>query len=126
GTVTVPSIAVADEGTTVVGELVRVWAEGEPGPAGADHGHDDGHDPGTQLSWLETDDGSVRVPADQVATVPSGATVELTVGGTVEDEASDDGYDPAREVLETDVLAVPPSTAPETAPSPRDGLTNEV
>lgn len=130
GAVTMPSTAVADDGTTVVGELVRVWAEGEPGPAGADHGQDDGQDDGqdagTQLSWVETDGGSVRVPAEQVAALPSGATVELTVGGTVEDEAGDDGYDRARTVLESDVVAAPSSTPPQPLPAPRGGLTNQV
>ncbi|MDP5182842.1 hypothetical protein QOZ88_09330 [Blastococcus sp. BMG 814] len=121
GVVAVPAVAAADSGTTdtVRGELVHVWAEGS-------EGHRAEGDDATRLSWVATDDGAVRVPAEQVADVPAGATVELTVGRAVEDEASADGHDPARTVLESDVLSPPPDTTPEPLPAPRGGLTNEV
>ncbi|MGY2076926.1 reprolysin-like metallopeptidase [Blastococcus sp. SYSU DS0828] len=121
GAVAAPAVAAADSGTTtLVGELVHVWAEGQEGH------HAGGADDGTRLSWVATAQGAVRVPADQVAGVPAGATVALTVGGAVEDQASADGHEPARTVLESDVLAPPPVTAPEPLPAPRGGLTNEV
>ncbi|SEK26151.1 hypothetical protein SAMN04515665_101249 [Blastococcus sp. DSM 46786] len=121
GVVAVPAVAAADGGTaTVRGELVHVWAEGSEGH------HAEGSDDTTRLSWVATADGAVRVPAEQVADVPAGATVELTVGRAVEDEASADGHDPARTVLESDVLSPPPDTSPEPLPAPRGGLTNEV
>ncbi|MGY1721871.1 reprolysin-like metallopeptidase [Blastococcus sp. SYSU DS0533] len=122
GVVAVPAVAVADSGAaaTVRGELVHVWAEGAEGH------HAEGADDATRLSWVATAEGAVRVPAEQVADVPAGATVELTVGRAVEDEASADGHDPARTVLESDVLAPPPAPAPEPQPAPQSGLTNEV
>ncbi|MCF6744600.1 hypothetical protein E9529_09960 [Blastococcus sp. KM273128] len=122
GVVATPAVAVADSGTTatVRGELVHVWAEGAEGH------HAEGADDATRLSWVATAAGAVRVPAEQVADVPSGATVELTVGRPVEDEASADGIDPARTVLESDVLAPPPAPDVEPQPAPRGGLTNEV
>ncbi|CCG04989.1 reprolysin-like metallopeptidase [Blastococcus saxobsidens] len=122
GVAGLPSVASAAPATTVVGELVHVWAEGEAAVAGA--GHEDDHDVGTQLSWVETEGGSVRVPTEQVAGVGPGATVELTLGAPVEDEASEDGYEPARTVLAGDVVAAAETTEP--AASPRTGLTNEV
>ncbi|WP_346620025.1 reprolysin-like metallopeptidase [Blastococcus montanus] len=124
GSLVAPAVAAADAGTTVVGELVHVVTEGEAGGAAHAAGHADAD--GSRLSWVQTEEGAVRVPAEQVAGLPTGATVELTVGAPVEDEASEDGYDEAREVLDSDVLAPPPSTAPEPAPAPRGGLTNEV
>ncbi|MCF6507956.1 hypothetical protein E9549_11155 [Blastococcus sp. MG754426] len=121
GVVAVPAVAAADSGTaTVRGELVHVWAEGAEGH------HAEGADDATRLSWVATAQGAVRVPAEQVADVPAGATVELTVGHPVEDEASADGHDPARTVLESDVIAPPPVTGTEPQPVPRGGLTNEV
>ncbi|MGY2084903.1 reprolysin-like metallopeptidase [Blastococcus sp. SYSU DS0539] len=123
--VAVPGVAAADSGTTVVGELVHVWAEAQPGAGGHAAGADE-HDEGTRLSWVETADGAVRVPAEQVATVPGGSTVQLTVGRPVEDEAGEDGYEPARTVLDSDVLTPPPAGTPEPLPAPRGGVTNEV
>ncbi|WP_347057900.1 reprolysin-like metallopeptidase [Blastococcus sp. HT6-30] len=124
GTAALPSVAAADSGvTTVMGELVHVVSESEPG---SDH-HDDG---GARLTWVRTGTGAVRVLADQVAEVPAGSTVELTVGATVEDEASEAGLDPARTVLSSDVVAGPPVSSPAPAPAPvptpRNGLTNRV
>ncbi|MCZ2859528.1 reprolysin-like metallopeptidase [Blastococcus sp. VKM Ac-2987] len=124
GAVAVPGVAAADTSTTVVGELLHVVTDGESGAAAQAAEHTDADD--GRLSWVQTGEGAVRIPAEQVADLPAGATVELTVGATVEDGASDDGYDGAREVLDSDVLAPPPSTAPEPGPAPRGGLTNEV
>jgi hypothetical protein len=115
--VTVPSVARAESGTAVVGELVHVMAEGEPGAAHAD-------DAGHRLSWVQTDSGAVRVPADQVATVPAGSTVALTLGAAVEDEVSANGHASARTVLDGEVVASAETTEPTR--SPRTGLTNEV
>ncbi|RZU33068.1 reprolysin-like metallopeptidase [Blastococcus saxobsidens] len=117
--VAVPAVAAADSGTTVVGEFVQAYAEGAPGAA-QDHGDD------AMLSWVAAADGAVRVPTGQMAGVPAGATVEVTVGGTVEDDHSEDGGDQAREVLESDVLSPPPSPDTTPVPAPRGGLTNEV
>ncbi|MGY1917089.1 reprolysin-like metallopeptidase [Blastococcus sp. SYSU DS0973] len=121
GAVVVPGVAAAETGTTVVGELVHAWAEGQP--AGGPHAAGDDHGGETLLSWVDTADGAVRVPAEQVAAVPGGSTVELAVGEQVDDE---DGYEPAVTVLGSDVLSPPPVTDPVPVPAPRGGLTNEV
>ena len=74
-----PGVAVAQEpaGTAVVGRLVQAWPEKAPG-------EDDAHaEAAAPLSWVETADGSVRVPTEDLAGVPAGATVELTVGADV-------------------------------------------
>src|SRR5687767_3005789 len=112
------AVAAADElaGTTVVGELVQVWAEGE---------HETDHGDEGPLSFVETAaGGAVRVPTEDVAGLPVGATVSVTVGSQVDDEAaSEHGVEPARTVLASDLLAAP---APTAAAMPRQGLTNEV
>jgi hypothetical protein len=114
------AVASADElaGTTVVGELVQVWADGEH--ESADHGAEG------PLSYVETTSGhAVRVPTEDVADLPVGATVSVTVGSKVDDEAAaEHGVEPARAVLATDLVAAPAETAPA-ATLPR-GLTNEV
>jgi hypothetical protein len=114
------AVAAADEpaGTTVVGELVQAWAE--PPRAGTSAPHA-GEGP---LSWIEAPDGSsVRVPTEDVAGLPAGATVEVTVGGEAPaDEAEGDGYEPAREVLSSDVV----ETAPSAPQRPGGRFTNEV
>ena len=113
--VAVATPAAAGTGTTVVGELVQAWPEGEHEHAAAE-----------PLSWIETADGdSVRVPTEDVVGLQLGATVALTVGGEVEDDASEGGADPAREVLRSDVLTPPPAR-PEPDRTPSGGLTNEV
>ena len=131
GTLAVPSVAAAGTGTTVVGELVHVWAEGralsgdhagEQGHPGSGHAEDDA----TRLSWVATADGAVRVPADQVADVPAGATVELTVGEAVEDAASGDGSGSAHPVLDGEIITAPAPAPARPARFPRTGLTNEV
>jgi hypothetical protein len=113
-------VASADElaGTTVVGQLVQVWAEGEQSQG--DHA-DEG-----PLSFVETTTGdAVRVPTEDVENLPAGSTVSVTVGSQVDDEATDEhGIEPARTVLATDVLAAPVQPV---APATRArGLTNEV
>ncbi|SHG85565.1 reprolysin-like metallopeptidase [Geodermatophilus nigrescens] len=103
---------------TVVGELVQGYAD--PGPHEAlDAAHDEAHDEdagGGLLSWVQTGDGeAVRVPTEDVAAVDNGATVEVTLGGTVRDEASADGLQPARDVLAAEQVAA--AEAPATAPA---------
>jgi hypothetical protein len=112
--------ASADElaGTTVVGRLVQVWAEGE---RSEDHHRGEG-----PLSFVETSAGdAVRIPTADIEDLPTGSTVSVTVGSQVDDEATDEhGIEPARTVLATDVLATP---AQPVAPATRArGLTNEV
>jgi hypothetical protein len=115
GLLTVAGPAAAEPATTVVGQLVQAWPE-----TAAAH-----EAPEAPLSWIETAAGdSVRVPTDDVADLPAGATVEVTVGGEVHDEASEDGAETAREVLGSDVVT--PSTDPEALPAPAGPLTNEV
>lgn len=101
---------------TVVGELVQAWPEHAEPSEDAEHG---------PLSWVTTEDGdSVRIETDAAADLPLGATVEITVGAEVQDEASEEfGLAPARELLEAEVLdpAGPPSAAPAVGP-----YTNEV
>ena len=115
--VVAPPAAGAGSGTTVVGELVHVVAEDEHGTA-----HAEGV--AAQLSWVQTPEGPVRVPTEQVGAVPAGATVSLTLGGAVTDEAAELGHDPARVVLDGEVVAEP--TVAEPTRSARSGLTNEV
>ncbi|NYJ04667.1 reprolysin-like metallopeptidase [Petropleomorpha daqingensis] len=105
--------AAADEPATVVGQLVQAY------PEQAHPGHDG---PDAPLSWVRTAAGeSVRIPTEDVADVPAGSTVSVAVGGQVDDAAAGDGYEPAQDVLSTDVLADPATTAP-----PRGTLTNQV
>src|SRR4051812_38928172 len=105
--------AAADEPATLVGQLVQAY------PEQAHPGHD-GQD--APLSWVRTAAGeSVRVPTEDVADVPAGSTVSVAVGGQVDDAAADDGYEPAQDVLGTDVLADPAATAPAAG-----SLTNQV
>ena len=112
-------VAAAAEADTVVGELVQAWPDDEHAGTHGDH-EDSG-----PLAWVETAGGdAVRVPAEDVAGIAAGSTVEVTVGEQMDDEAStEDGFEPARTVLATDVLE-----APETAPARTDpaGLTNQV
>ncbi|MGY1842617.1 hypothetical protein ACI79Y_03790, partial [Modestobacter sp. SYSU DS0875] len=104
-------------GETVVGELVQAYADPGPGEAeehGAheDGGHEDGED--ARLSWVRSDDGdTVRVPTEAVDHVQLGATVQVTLGDQVRDEAVAEGLEPAREVLQAQVVA--PAEEPPTA-----------
>src|SRR4051794_12354070 len=99
--------------STVVGQLVQAYPEqAHPGYDGQD----------APLSWVQTAAGeSVRIPTEDVADVPAGSTISVDVGGQVDDAATDDGYEPAQDVLSTDVLADPATTAPAAGT-----LTNQV
>ncbi|WP_324274294.1 hypothetical protein [Blastococcus brunescens] len=115
-TVALPG-AQADDGTErLVGELVQAWAEHFDPADAADHA-DDGDDAEDAdhalLSWVETAPGeAVRVATEDVADIPVGSTVAVTVGDEVADAASEDqGQDPAREVLSATVLAAAPQTS---------------
>ena len=83
-------------GGTVVGKLVRAYAD--PSRARAER---DGEG-AQELSWIEPAQGvPVRVPTDQVAHLPLGATVKATVGAEVRDAATtESGTEPARQVLD--------------------------
>ncbi|MBM7805841.1 hypothetical protein JOD57_001678 [Geodermatophilus bullaregiensis] len=111
--------ALADEGTveTVTGQLVQVWPETSPDGQHAGESHEE------PLTLVEAEDGgSVRVPAEDVEDVEPGATVEVTVGGTEADAAAEDGLEPAREVLDTQVV----QAAPAAGPVPAGSVTNQV
>ena len=122
---TVQTPATAPAGSTVVGTLVQ--AHVDPGPGAGDplvaHGehadHDaeegDGHDADV-LSWVQTGTSAVRVPTEDVADVDPGATVAVTLGGTAQDAATEDGLAPAREVLAARTVAAPVVAAPSAAP----------
>ncbi|HZB18460.1 MAG TPA: hypothetical protein VE463_01380 [Blastococcus sp.] len=109
---TAPGRASADDevaaGDTVVGEFVQVWQEFE------DHDEAVEHADGALLSFVRAQTGeTVRLDTDDVDDLTVGATVELTVGGTVADAASQEGLDRAHEVLATEVLeGAPDPTAP--------------
>jgi hypothetical protein len=104
------AMAAADEpaGTTVVGELVQAWAESDA------HAHGRTAEGAPEpVSWVETAAGdAVPVDSADVADVPAGSTVSLTVG------AADDDAAP---VLGTEILGTPPVVA--ALPGP---VTNEV
>src|SRR3954471_16450487 len=114
GGVILPALpAAADEPATLVGQLVQAYPEQA-------HPEHDGQD--APLSWVRTAAGeSVRVPTEDVADVPAGSTVSVAVGGQVDDAATDDGYEPAQDVLSTDVLA-----DPSAATAVAGALTNQV
>jgi hypothetical protein len=105
-------------GDTVVGELVQAWPEDEKP-------HTDSADEGP-LSWIATDDGdSVRVPTTDVAHLPLGATVEVTLGRAVRDAGTTQhGLPPAQDVVAADVVAAP--DAVPTAPAASQPVTDEV
>ena len=114
----VPGAASAQEpaGTAVVGRLVQAWPEKAPGEEDV---HDEAAAP---LSWVETADGSVRVPTGDLAGVPAGATVELTVGADVRDEGTEEhGLEPAQRVISTGSV-----TPPRTTTAVRRPVTNQV
>ncbi|WP_093578074.1 reprolysin-like metallopeptidase [Geodermatophilus amargosae] len=110
-----------DAATTVVGELVRAWPETSPEGQHAGESHEQ------PLTFVEGADGtSVRVPTAAVEGIDVGSTVEVTVGGTATDSADDqaaaDGYEPALEVLDTQVVrAARPGTT-----VPAGSVTNQV
>jgi hypothetical protein len=111
--------ALADEGPggTVTGQLVQVWPETSLQGQHAGESHEE------PLTLVEGEDGaSVRVRTEDVEDVEPGATVEVTVGGTETDAAAEDGYEPAREVLDTQVV----QAAPAAGPVPAGPVTNQV
>jgi hypothetical protein len=114
---TVPGVATADDevssGDTVVGEFAQVWPEHEDPDKAAEHG-DEG-----PLSYVRTEAGeSVRVDTEDVEDIPVGATVEVTLGKAVADEASDEyGLERAREVLTAEVTAAAPAQPAAPAPA---------
>jgi hypothetical protein len=123
-----PPVATADDaaaaGDTIVGELVQAWPEHEnhaEAVARADEG---------PLTWIETAAGeSVRVSTDDLegdlpgAGVPVGATVEVVVGDEIRDSATtEDGLEPALEVLAAEVVT--PAATEE--PPPAASVTDEV
>ena len=127
-TVVPGAAAVADEpaGATVSGRLVQGWAEAHPDDAAGGSAY------GEAVTWVQPAQGDA-IPVDPagVADVPSGATVELTVGTGAGDDTDDgehagngngNGTAPL-EVLEKEVTA-----APRVAPVLADaaGLTNRV
>ncbi len=109
--------ATVPSATTVVGELVQAWPETALEGRHADEAHAE------PLTFVEASDGtSVRVPTDAVAGIEVGATVEVTVGGTTGDEAAEDGYAPAHQVLDSQVVrAARPATT-----VPAGSVTNQV
>ncbi|MGY1731911.1 reprolysin-like metallopeptidase [Geodermatophilus sp. SYSU D01045] len=114
-------VAVAHAGdagaTRVVGELVQAWPETSLEGQHAGESHEQ------PLTFVEGADGtSVRVPTDAVAGIDVGSTVEVTVGGTADDEATEDGYEPALEVLDTQVVR----TARAATTVPAGSVTNQV
>src|SRR3712207_3828082 len=74
------AVASADggAGATVEGQLVKAWAEAEP--ADPDHGAEE-HDDDGLLAWVQPAEGDpVRIDSAAVDGVPSGSSVEVTVG----------------------------------------------
>ncbi|MGY1772213.1 hypothetical protein [Blastococcus sp. SYSU D00813] len=105
-----PAAASAEEtaAETVVGELVQAWPEAMPGS-----GHDADAEP---LTWVETAAGeAVPVSTADVADLPVGSTVELTVGAAEDGGAADD----ARAVLAGEVR----EAAPVAAATPSNAVT---
>jgi uncharacterized protein with LGFP repeats len=104
-------------GDTVVGELVQGYADPFPSaaPEPADGHADD------LISWVQTASGdAVRVPTEDVEDIPTGATVEVTLGEPVDDEVVATDLAPAQDVLAAEVLDAPadgstPATAEATA-----------
>jgi hypothetical protein len=100
-------------GATLVGEVVQAWPE-------HDHAAAAGTAADQPLTWVEGADGTaVRVPTDDLADVPEagpGATVEVTLGRTVLDDAAvEQRLQPARAVLAADVVAPAPTDQPPVA-----------
>ena len=110
-------------GDVVVGELVQGYADPGPATEGAhaeeEHEEHTEHQDGGLLSWVRDDTGAaVRVPTGEVEDVEVGATLEVTVGGMVQDEATEAGLEPARDLLTAEVVAPAqgPVASPTTAP----------
>jgi len=121
------AVASADAvaGQTVEGQLVQAWAEAEPAA-----GHDDGHGSDGLVSWVQPAEGDpVLIESEAVDGVPSGATVEVTVGpSTAGDDplpvvdatvTSTPALSPARVTNEVTVAMVAPAGSAPTG----DGTT---
>ncbi|MGY1617796.1 reprolysin-like metallopeptidase [Geodermatophilus sp. SYSU D00691] len=143
-----PTVALADDqgdpaagvpaGGTVTGELVVAWADPDPGATPPElAAHQD-----EPLTWIETADGTtVRVltedlvdnvvdelPEDPHApgtteVPPAGATVQVTLGAEVTDDAAAEGQQTARDVLAAEVVDLPAEPPVDAATPP---WTNEV
>src|SRR4051794_18793207 len=84
--VVVPGVALADQpaGTTVVGQLFQAWPETQGGSSEAEG----------PISWVQNPDGdSVRIPTEDVAGIPAGSTLRVTV-----DPEDGDAEDPLHAV----------------------------
>jgi hypothetical protein len=86
-----------------------VRAYDDPGPA--DQAHPEpahSHADDELLTWVQPADGdAVRVDTEDLDHVPVGATVSVTVGEPVPDEASAGGLEEARDVVDADVVTAP-------------------
>ena len=115
------TVARADETAapdTVVGEIVQAWPEAGLAGSVAEEEHAE-----APLTWVEATSGeAVRVPTEAVAGLAVGSTVEVTVGEQVHDVAGQEGLEPARDVLATQLLV----EAPEVRAARVAGLTNQV
>jgi len=106
------AVARADEpsGTTVVGRLVQAWPESR----------DEAQEADGPISWVQNAEGdALRIPTEDVEGIPSGTTVQVTVG------PGDDGddEDPLHDVTDTTIVATVP--APPVLRTPA-GITNQV
>jgi hypothetical protein len=106
--------ASATDDVTVVGELVRAWAEYETPDEAAERAADG------PLTWIEPEDGeAVRVPTEDVDHLALGATVEVSLGDEVVDAPAQAGLEPAHEVLSAEV--VEPAEPSDPSPDPPVG-----
>ena len=126
-----PMTASADDGPasgdTVVGELVQAWPEYEDPAEATAHAHEGA------LTWIETAAGeAVRVSTEDLADdlgssadgVPVGATVEVVLGDeATDDPATDEGLEPALEVLSAEVVAAAPAEEPPLAAAASNQVT---
>lgn len=99
------AVASADAvaGQTVEGRLVQAWAEAEPADAG--HGAE-GHGSDGPVSWVQPAEGDpVLIESDAVGGVPSGSTVEVTLGTN----SSDDQPLPVVDATVTSTPAIAPA-----------------
>jgi hypothetical protein len=102
----------ADElsGTTVVGQLVQAWPESQSAS----------HEAEAPISWVQNAEGdAVRIPTDDVEGIPTGTTVQVTVGP----EDGGDADDPLHDVIDAQIVAAAPADPVLRNPA---GLTNQV
>jgi hypothetical protein len=112
-----PQPSLADDpatGETIVGELVQAYSEPGPAvPASRASGAEESE--AAMLSWIRTGDETVRVSTEDVDHLEVGSTVRVTIGDEVADEASDEGMEPAHEVMAAQVVEAPAAEAPTAA-----------